>query len=161
MSRKRNAKSLTSSQEIEGIDKAMMSIGNGSCKPWESIRSAANDVRGGDRWKTRGTAGTWHRWHITPRRALFTPFRVPKGPGKDLKLKQARLTVGVTKSGEHFEIVDDWSRQDTRHRRLDEQWIGYTVFTEDKVESEDFHQRRAKICRSLGTQRWADASESE
>ena len=34
-----------------------------------------------DKWIEQGQQGMWVRKHRTPRVALFTPFRVPHGPG--------------------------------------------------------------------------------
>ena len=43
----------------------------GGFADWQSVRRAANDRRGGDRWKPRGVDGIWHRWHTPPRLSLF------------------------------------------------------------------------------------------
>ena len=143
------------------IDRAMSSIGNKEIKSWGLIRTAANDARGGDRWKTRGAGGIWHRWHVTPRRTLFTPFRVSKGPSKDVPIKKGRLTVGVTNEGEHFEIVDDWSRPENSHKNMQKPWIGYTMFAEDCEGAEDLHQSRTKFSWTQPRVKWADQCESE
>ena len=147
--------------KVAEIDKAMLSIGDSENKSWGLIRAAANDARGGDRWKTRGAGGIWHRWHITPRRTLFTPYRVSKGPGKDVPIKKNRLTVGVTSEGEHFEIVDDWSRPENSHKNMQRPWIGYTMFTEDCDGAEDLHQKRTKFSWAPQRVKWADQCESE
>ena len=68
-----------------------------------------------------------------------------EGPGKDIKMNCGRLTFGVTKSGEHFEIVDDWSQPENSHKNLQRPWIGYTMFTEDRDGAEDLHQSRTKF----------------
>ena len=133
------------SSEDAGIDKAMMSIGQKTSESRTRIRAAANDARGGDCWKLRGAGGIWHNWHVTSRRALFTPFRVAKGPSKDTPIRHNRLTVGITKDGEHFEVVDDWSLPKKGHRKLDSPWIGYTTLAEDREGVRVLHQERTQI----------------
>ena len=54
------------------------------------VRRAANDQRGGDRWKSRGADGIWHRWHTSPRISLFTPCEVSKGTASGIGLRQHR-----------------------------------------------------------------------
>ena len=76
-------------------------------RAWSEIRRAANDNRGGDRWKSRGDAGAWFRIQLTPRKRLFTPYRVAKGPSKDLNLKSSRFACGVYQDGTKFEFYDE------------------------------------------------------
>ena len=111
---------------------------------WKEARKFLGDVRGGDQWISRGQHGEWKRLHATPRQSLFTPFRVAKGPSKDLKLNPSRRTIGVTKSGEKFELVDNWMSSENSHRRLDEQFIGFTIFTQQgsKYSSLQEHDRK-------------------
>ena len=142
---------------FQNIDRAMSSIGNGKLSSWADIRSAANDVRGGDRWKCRGHGGAWCRWHITPRKTLFTPYRVSKGPGKDLRFNPSRLTVGVTRSGECFELVDNWNKSENQHRNVGEPWIGYTVFTQEDYRGSDFMSERTVLSKMKPGVRWADS----
>ena len=97
---------------------------------WPAVRKAANDERGGDRWKCRGSNGVWHRWHTSPRVAFFTPYRVAKGPSRDVSLCRERITFGVTASGRQFECRDDWITSDRAHVEPFEPWIGYIIFTE-------------------------------
>ena len=161
ISKQSERKDFDRSAEDAGIDRAMMSIGHRTSESWSRIRAAANDARGGDRWKTRGVGGIWHRWHVTPRRTLFTPFRVAKGPSKDIPIKHNRLTVGITKDGEHFEVVDNWNMPKNSHRRLESPWIGYTVFTEDREGVRDLHQERTRMNWMPRSCRWADEGESD
>ena len=70
----------------------------------------------------------WHRVHTKPRKSLFTPFKVAKGPSSDEKLNVVRFTKGVTQSGHKFEFHDNWHKSQNSHRILDEPWIGYTSF---------------------------------
>ena len=141
----------------EEITRAMSSL-DGAGDTWNDIRRVGNDVRGGDRWKSRGHEGTWHRWHVTPRRSMFTPYRVSKGPGKEVALRSSRFTCGVTQSGKKFEVYDDWTRPDRRHMLLDEPWMGYTVFTEEGANDVDFQKARGgEECPVVG--RWSDIAE--
>ena len=95
---------------------------------WEAMGDRLIDRRGGDFWKSRGEGGVWHRVHAKPRKALFTPFKVAKGPGSCEKLNVIRFTKGVTQSGHMFEFHDNWQKTQNAHRLLDEHWIGYTSF---------------------------------
>ena len=123
---------------------------------WKNIRKAGNDLRGGGRWKTRGKKGVWHRWHVTPRISLFTPYRVAKGPGKGTALSSSRFTCGVTASGESFEFFDDWTTLANRHRVLTESWVGYTIFKERSVSNLEVQlDRPSKHC-TTSTKCWAD-----
>ena len=97
---------------------------------WQRARDKSNDQRGGDRWGSRGNEGTWHRIHKTPRRALFTPYKVSKGPADDKLLNSIRFTRGITESGTAFEFHDDWTKESNSHRLMEEKWIGCTVFVE-------------------------------
>ena len=56
----------------------------GDLSSWQAVRRAANDQRGGDRWKSRGSEGIWHRWHTSPRLSFFTPDTVAKGPASNV-----------------------------------------------------------------------------
>ena len=95
---------------------------------WQSMSDQFADRRGGDRWRERGEGGVWRRVHVKPRRALFTPYKVAKGPKSDVKLGEFRFTKGVTESGIKFEFHDRWTDPETAHRLLDEKWIGHTTF---------------------------------
>ena len=66
---------------------------------WDAMSDKLTDKRGGDNWKSRGEAGIWHRIHTKPRRALFTPFKVAKGPASNENLSVIRFTKGVSQSG--------------------------------------------------------------
>ena len=90
---------------------------------WQRARDTANDQRGGDRWGSRGSEGTWHRIHKTPRRALFTPFRVSKGPSQGQALNSIRFTRGITESGTSFEFLDDWTKESHSHRLMEDKWM--------------------------------------
>ena len=58
---------------------------------WKKLRAAANDLRGGDRWKARGAERVWHRWHVSPRLALFSPYKFAKGPNKHVSFSQNKF----------------------------------------------------------------------
>ena len=101
---------------------------------WDCMGDRFIDKRGGDFWKSRGECGVWHRIHAKPRRSLFTPYKVAKGPSSSDSLNGVRFTKGVTQSGHKFEFHDSWQKPDNSHRILDEPWIGCTTFIrEDQI----------------------------
>ena len=137
---------------------------------WDAVKEKANDQRGGDRWKRRGSGGAWHRLHTTPRRSLFTPYKVAKGPGQGVKMNQTRFTRGITQSGRSFEFHDDWTIPINAHRVLEEPWIGSTVFIEEdkstlldsqvKIQVEKSNKSPHAIeKRDIGRMVWADVIE--
>ena len=83
---------------------------------WDAMSDRLTDKRGGDSWKNKGEAGIWHRIHTKPRRALFTPFKVAKGPASSEKLSVIRFTKGVSQSGHKFEFHDKWQESRNSHR---------------------------------------------
>ena len=97
---------------------------------WTQIRKTGHELRGGDRWGSRGEDGVWRREHTTPRVSLFTPYKVAKGPGAKVAMAHQRITYGVTKSGKKFEMTDDWTLPDRQHLVLAEPWVGHTIFVE-------------------------------
>ena len=137
---------------------------------WEQMQRAAGDQRGGDRWRTRGANGVWYRWHKTPRLSLFTPYKVAKGPSKDVSLHHSRFTWGVTASGQRFEFHDDWTTPERAHQTMDECWVGCTVFVERGERHSDFqHSSRAgeqepayrpEDFEALKRVRWADVEDA-
>ena len=101
---------------------------------WDCMGDRFVDKRGGDYWKNRGEHGVWHRIHAKPRRSLFTPYKVAKGPSSKESLNGIRFTKGVTQSGHKFEFHDRWQNSDNAHKILDESWIGCTTFIrEDQI----------------------------
>ena len=60
-----------------------------------------------DHWHARGADGKWTRMHTTPRKSLFTPCRVPRGPARPDLLAGRRVTEGVFSDGNRFKIEDD------------------------------------------------------
>ena len=83
-----------------------------------------------DAWVTREN-GKWERRHAIPRRALFTPFKVPGGPSKNVQFQYLRLTVGrYVNTGEDFRIVDNWSQPENAHIMLAGSWVGTTTYRE-------------------------------
>ena len=102
---------------------------------WDVMSDRFIDKRGGDFWKSRGEGGIWHRVHAKPRRSLFTPYKVAKGPTSHEKLNGIRFTKGVTQSGHKFEFHDCWQKSESAHRILDEPWIGCTTFVADSQAS--------------------------
>ena len=81
-----------------------------------------------DAWSSRGDGGDWVRIHATPRRSLFTPGRVPRGPSDIDRLHAERITKGINASGRMFKIIDDWRCPQVAHKVLDEPWTGCTIF---------------------------------
>jgi hypothetical protein len=102
---------------------------------WDVMSDRFVDRRGGDFWKSRGEEGVWHRVHAKPRRSLFTPYKVAKGPASYDKLNVIRFTKGVTQSGQKFEFHDYWQKSQDAHRILDEPWIGCTTFVSESQAS--------------------------
>ena len=114
----------------------------------------------GDRWKSKGDNGVWHRWHVTPRLSLFTPYRVAKGPAPGTSLQPHRFTCGVTQSGRSFEFHDDWTKESNHHRHLEEPWVGFTVFSErsgDNVKVLEQCDGHSATMQRGFQGRWADA----
>ena len=136
-------KHVDNNNDMDNLKNAMLSLDNGSSVgSWHNIRRAGNRLKGGDRWHHRGGAGAWERWHLTPRRVLFTPYNVAKGPAKSIDLIETRFTCGITKSGRQFERLDNWKQGDKRHLDLGEDWVGYSVFLEEGYTNTSFQFQR-------------------
>ena len=91
--------------------------------------SESGDRRGSkDSWAERGSKGKWVRIHATPRRCLFTPLKVAKGPKEQGELSELRVTNGRFANGEQFTFVDQWASADNAHRILKQPWTGRTMF---------------------------------
>ena len=95
----------------------------------EDIVGRESDGCDGDTWSSRGQNGNWIRSHATPRLAMFTPFRVPRGPAKNQRLAMRRRTVGTFLSGGDFDVTDDWTSGSQARRFLRDAWTGRTEFT--------------------------------
>ena len=98
---------------------------------WDVTSDKFMDRKGGDKWKTAGERGVWRRLHLKPRKSLFTPYKVSKGPSSSDRLGRIRFTKGVTRSGRQFEFHDNWQDPLTAHRLLDEHWVGCTTFIDE------------------------------
>ena len=94
-----------------------------------ALSSERWDHGGGDAWRSRGTGGVWCRIHREPRKELFTPFRIPRGPSSSTLPAKTRTTTGTTRSGQRFSISDDFRDQRVSHLALHEEWTGVTTFT--------------------------------
>ena len=94
----------------------------------DSVSERFPEKQQGDTWASRGAAGQWTRVHATPRRALFTPCRVARGPSRTDALANYRRTRGVDEDGVQFEIVDNWRHIASAHRLLMKPWTGTTDF---------------------------------
>ena len=68
------------------------------------------------------------RRHNKWRECFFTPMKVAGGPKRSSELQGYRCTIGKYKSGKSFTIMDDWVLSSEPHRRLQEAWIGHTIF---------------------------------
>ena len=94
----------------------------------QSVSIEKWDNCGGDAWRNRGDEGVWCRIHRTPRRAMFTPYRVARGPSMKSTLMSTRTTTGVTASGQKFTISDNFKNPKNAHMLLFEEWTGTTTF---------------------------------
>ena len=94
-----------------------------------AISSENWDHGGGDAWRSRGTGGVWCRIHREPRKQLFTPFQIPRGPSSSTTFARTRTTTGTTRSGQKFSITDDFRDEMVSHFSLHEAWTGTTSFT--------------------------------
>lgn len=82
----------------------------------------------GDSWDQRGRKGTWRRAHLTRRRSLFTPMKIPGGLRRGGDLLERRLTDGVKKDGSKFTIDDNWKDPRRAHVLLPFEWRGHSTF---------------------------------
>ena len=101
-----------------------------------------------DHWRLRGQGGRWVRTHRTPRRALFTPYRVPRGPRLGSIASLTRVTRGTYVDGEAFELVDRWQDIECSHRLLDREWTGETGFVEgagSEIDGKDAHACEGQV----------------
>ncbi|CAK0813605.1 unnamed protein product, partial [Prorocentrum cordatum] len=71
--------------------------------------------------------GLWHRVHVVPRVAMFTPIDVDGAPDAD-ELGGWRLTKVDYHNGQSDLIEDDWLRDPSPHRPLHARWTGRTTF---------------------------------
>ena len=59
----------------------------------------------------------------------FTPYKVPKGPEKNVELDGVRFTRGrYVDTGEPFTLTDHWRDAEEAHRQMKRPWIGRTTF---------------------------------
>ena len=98
------------------------------------------------RGEERGEDGQWVRLHRTPRASLFTPFRVPRGPGRKSRRALIRHTVRVDETGMKFDITDDWTHPGVAHCVLPQRWTGITIFRTSAFDDQGFggDQRRQR-----------------
>ena len=76
-----------------------------------------------DFWRSSGCQGMWTREHRTPRRHLFSPFRVAGGPDREARLKRYRTTTDTyIADGESFKVTDDWLPPGNAHRPVRGSW---------------------------------------
>ena len=92
----------------------------------------------------------------TPRRAMFTPFKVASGPDGTVDLSKVRVTRGkYLDTGESFEIVDDFSKSADAHRILRAGWLGETEFRDSTELVEENPCEQKKLVS------WADMEDDE
>ena len=77
---------------------------------------------------SRGANQRWVRQHGAPRRSLFTPCRVARGPRHADELAGVRVTEGIDMNGTHFKTEDDWRAPGRAHFVRDLPWTGTTTF---------------------------------
>lgn len=117
-----------SAAEIEKYLNMMnMEFRSGRAETTSNLHSV--DAMRKDSWDARGHKGTWVRRHNAIRQALFTPFRVPKGPKRD-SLGEIRKTEGEYVDGGKFVVIDMWKQPESSHSRLPRPWTGKTTFYE-------------------------------
>ena len=79
-----------------------------------------------DKWEH--TENEVIRIHVQPRVELFTPRRIPEAPPSK-NLAAIRVTEGkFVETGQHFKVVDAWTKRSTAHRELSGPWTGSTKF---------------------------------
>ena len=81
-----------------------------------------------DTWCATTSGSAWRRRHEKTRHKLFTPMRIPDGPGNRKEVGELRVTEGTYVDGTNFRIVDDWRRVKQPHRTLRMPWTGTTSF---------------------------------
>ena len=132
---------------------------------YQKSRAERAAERGVDSWIESGCSGRWRRIHRTPRRALFTPFRVAGGPAPETEMNKRRVTKGrFIGSKEEFEITDDFTKQSSAHRLLRASWIGETTFCEVKVlaaEAESCVDKSEQVDKIKKIPRWSDISSND
>ena len=107
--------------ELQAIDN--------SRKDMLAMRDRYTERQGSDSWLSRGANNRWVRLHGAPRRSLFTPCRVARGPSHPDELKTVRVTEGVDINGLHFKETDDWRAPGRAHLVREQPWTGTTTFT--------------------------------
>ena len=59
---------------------------------------------------------------------MFTPHKIPNGPGRKTRLSVIRQTIGIDESGRQLDVSDDWTQRGDAHRALPVRWTGITIF---------------------------------
>ena len=80
---------------------------------------------------------------------MFTPFKIPRGPGRKTKLKVTRTTEGIDDLGQKFVVKDNWTDQAHAHALRERPWVGRTSFVVDPEEDVnyggDYRRQRAQV----------------
>ena len=58
---------------------------------------------------------------------MFTPFRVPRGPGRKTRLQSVRQTIGIDEKGHQFDVTDDWTVKAHAHGARPARLTGITI----------------------------------
>lgn len=91
-------KYLGEQRVIELLGYLTMDFRGGRADTASQLYSAEVDSKRGclgDLWVNRGENGQWSRHHTTFRRALFTLFKLSKGPNGGDRIASCRHTVGT------------------------------------------------------------------
>ena len=99
----------------------------GNAAQLHALSTQGRKGRTGDTWDAVCKAGHWRRRHVTWRRCLFTPFRVPGCPENGARLDKRRMTIGFKRNGEKFIVEDSWKEPSNSHRMMPFEWTGATV----------------------------------
>ena len=119
---------LTKFLKQELIEKHLKTIGCWTGTSRAKSAPQLQQITRRDEWIGHG--GDWARAHCKPRHALFTPMKVPKGPGCGEHIGSWRVTTGVYEDGECFTFIDQWKALEDPHRQLPQAWTGTTYFSD-------------------------------
>ena len=126
-------KNLTFDKLLQYVTSLGMEFRSGRTMAAAQLHSmVGKEDSNGDTWDARNLDGKWVRRHSTWRSRLFTPFKVGKGPGKDIVFTPWRVTRGIDYKGNKLEFVDEWGTDGNRHRDLGILWRGSTTFVEER-----------------------------
>ena len=80
---------------------------------------------------------------------MFTPYKIPRGPGRKTRLKVTRVTEVFDDLGQKFVVEDNWTDQAHAHALRERPWVGRTSFVVDPEEDinlgGDCRRQRARV----------------